>query len=504
MKSTVCSINAQPSLGDLRDLAQQLQHDAEASSASLRHRDRRIGQDLVEHQGRPAVQVQCWLQKMREHSSDLRGDRLVVMRRIGLLILGVVGLLMGWGAAAVVLHYDGTHPVNIIHFLAVFVAAQLLTLVFFGIGMLPPAVTRFLPGMSTVQEGIGLFSPGRLQHVMNRFLPQAYRDTTASLVGKGLAHHRLYGKVDRWVVAHSSQTFACCFNLGALASCLYLVTFSDLAFSWSTTLQLDAMDFKRWTDVLSTPWAAFFPDARPSLELVETTRYFRLNEGSFPGSASPAGLGGWWPFLVMCLAVYGLAPRLVTLLVTRLRLRSVTRRTFLHLPGVADLLVRLNTELIETRAVEPEAGGAHADLDLTAPRGSGPSAGQELPVINWAAATDDPPAIRTRLTGTEGLQVSAWHEAGGATSPAHDQQVVKAVSEGAGPAGVMILVKAWEPPMEDFLDFLRALRAAGPRERTLHVTPLGAEANHLAMWRQTLARLGDPWLTLSHLEGDDA
>ena len=118
--------------------------------------------------------------------------------------------------------------------------------------------------------------------------------------------------MDRWVIAQSSQTFAVFFNVGALASALYLVAFSDLAFSWSTTLQLEAADLQRWTDLLSAPWAPFFAGARPSPELIETTRYFRLQDGSFPAAVSPAGLGGWWPFLVMCMAVYGLLPRLLT------------------------------------------------------------------------------------------------------------------------------------------------------------------------------------------------
>jgi len=500
MKSTACSISAQPSLGDLRDLSQQLQRDADVPGSSLRHRDRRIGRELVACGDKPAAQIKGWLQEMRALTGDLRGDRVNVMRRLGLLALGVAGLFVGWGAAAVVLRYDGSQPVNIIHFLAVFVVLQLVTLVFFGISMLPPAVTRFLPGMTTVQEGVGLLSPGRLQHLMNRFLPQAYRDTTASLVGKGLAHHRLYGKVDRWVVVHSSQFFACCFNLGALASCLYLVTFSDLAFSWSTTLQLDATDFKRWTDILSAPWAPFFADARPSLELIERTRYFRLNEGTFPTSVTPAGLGGWWPFLVMCLAVYGLLPRLVTLLATQLRLRSVTRRTFLHLPGVADLLVRLNTELVETQAAEPETGGGPRREGSGTPVGQGKLTGQAAEVVNWAAAADDPDSLRIRLREVDEIEVGGWHEAGGATAPAVDEQVIAATRG----SSVMILVKGWEPPMEDFLDFLRALRRSGDPQRALHVTPLGAEPNHLIMWQKTLSRLGDPWLTLSRLEGEDS
>ena len=83
---------------------------------------------------------------------------------------------------------------------------------------------------------------------------------------------------------------------------------------------------------------------------------------------------------------------------------------------------------------------------------------------------------------------------------------------GANP-GLMILVKAWEPPMKDFLDFLRELRAALPSDRLIHVLPLGrsaagevtaAEAPHRDLWQNVLARLGDPWLSCSRLGGEDA
>ena len=50
--------------------------------------------------------------------------------------------------------------------------------------------------MRTLQESMGLLSPGRVQRLMARWLPQDYRDTAASLLGKGIAHQRLYVKDD--------------------------------------------------------------------------------------------------------------------------------------------------------------------------------------------------------------------------------------------------------------------------------------------------------------------
>ena len=45
----------------------------------------------------------------------------------------------------------------------------------------------------------------------------------------------LYADVERWMLFALTQRFGLWFNLCALATCLVLVIFTDLAFSWSTT-----------------------------------------------------------------------------------------------------------------------------------------------------------------------------------------------------------------------------------------------------------------------------
>lgn len=499
----------QPTLGDLLDLAQQLDLDAAASGSTLRHRDRPIGQDLAHHERRPLQQLLGWLHRVRELGKSPRGDRVNTVHRLGLLVAALAGLAAGWGTAAVVFFYDGTHPVNVIHVLAVFVLLPLVLLVFFGFSLLPRRVTRFVPGMGAVQDAMGLLSPGRLQHLMARYLPQGYRDTLASLLGKGQAHQKLYGRVDRWVATHTSQTFALAFNVGALVSCLYLITFSDLAFSWSTTLQFDATRLKQWTDVLSAPWSFFFADARPSHELIASTRYFRLGDGSFPAAQSPSGLGGWWPFLVMCMAVYGVLPRLLTLWLAQARMRVALRQTFLHFPGLDDVRMRLNSELVETRAEEPERDGERLATGGSLTEQAN-VAGLPGIVIAWSAAAPDRGLFQTWLAGAAGIAVDGWHEAGGTRSLNNDRAAMDAAVAQDG--NLFVVVKAWEPPMAEFLDFLSELRAAAGDRRAIHVLPVGttrdgspsvAESRHHDLWYRVLTGLGDPWLSLTRLGSDD-
>ena len=80
---------------------------------------------------------------------------------------------------------------------------------------------------------------------------------------------------------------------------------------------------------------------------------------------------------------------------------------------------------------------------------------------------------------------------------------VATITQGASGA-VLITVKAWEPPLMEFIDFVVALRAADRGAHTaVLVLPVGlaeddplpvATAAQLQVWQRKLASVGDPWL----------
>src|SRR5690606_41608770 len=138
-------------------------------------------------------------------------------------------------------------------------------------------------------------------------------------------HQRVYAGVQKWALLRWSQTFALWFQLTALAVSLVLVVFTDLAFGWSTTLTtgdplLDARRVHRATAVVAAPWRWIIPDAQPSLELIEESRYFRAASGAV-SAREAARLGGWWRFVVLTIVVYGVLPRVITLGLAEARLR---------------------------------------------------------------------------------------------------------------------------------------------------------------------------------------
>lgn len=496
-----------PTPGDLVDLSRQLAEDRERPGSALRHRDRAIGRGAARSDDRPEIQLLGWLRRVRPAADDPVAERVDLVHRVGLLGLAVAGALVGWGTAAVVFHYDGTHPVNVIHVLAVFVLLQLLLLLLFGFGLLPVRVTGWVPGMRTLQETLGWLSPGRVQRLLARRLGPGGRERMDRLFGRGLAHQRLYGRVERWVVIHSSQTFAVFFQLGALASALYLVAFSDLAFSWSTTLELEASELRRMTDLLSAPWAAFFAEGRPDASLIASTRYFRLQDGSFPAPVTPGGLGGWWPFLMACMAVYGLLPRLLLWLLARQRLAAAVTATLRNFPGADEVLARLNTELVETRSDDPDPGGAPVGGDAGSAQTAASLSG-EADVVVWSGALPDADTARRWFTGAVGVEAGSTGVAGGVRSPEEDLRAIDGI--GARTSTVVVLVRAFEPPVEDLLDFLRALRERTSPTRRILVAPVGAPdaagpsaatSAQLETWRRAVGRLGDPWTSILETGG---
>src|SRR5690606_31644710 len=158
----------------------------------------------------------------------------------------------------------------------------------------------------------------------------------------------------KWQMLTWSQAAAVAFNVAALATAFLLITFTDLAFGWSTTLALDADTVSDIVRALAWPWHEIVPSAVPSLELIERSQFFRLDSvDGFTGGAS-RDLAGWWSFTVLAIACYGLFPRIVLLLVSAWRLRAATRALLVDDPRVSALLDRMATPAIETAAEDHE------------------------------------------------------------------------------------------------------------------------------------------------------
>ncbi len=473
-----------PLLADAVDICRWLDADAQTPYETRLQRDRSIGRTLAV--GEPLTRVLAWWERLAAHGNRVSGDetslgrRLVALSRLATWLLALLGLLVGVSLGSVAFAYDGTHPVNLLGLLGVLVGAPFLLLLLTLVFLLLPVR---IPGLAALREGIGVINPGRWVG--------AWLDRYAGM--------RLYGgfsagrtRFARWQLVVFTQWFAVGYFAGVLTAGIVLVAVTDLAFGWSTTLDLDAQAVARAFQVLALPWQSWLPSAVPDLGLVEASRFYRL-ETVAVNELTAMQLGGWWPFVLCTILVWGLLPRLVLLMVGRWRLSSATRSLICQDPEVLALLDRLTLPRVD---FGPEESRATADSagDVASPPAVEP--GSTSVALIWNDALPAEAAGRwgrAHAGGPFGQIVALTSRAGqagmtSALATLHD-----------APSRVLIFTKGWEPPLLEFADFLTTLREKLGQSVVITVVPIdtrgdGVNATDRQVWSGFLARHADPRL----------
>jgi Protein of unknown function (DUF2868) len=480
-------------LSDLVDLSAALETDSSADLDSRKRRDRGIGRDLQAQRLRPVRQLHGWLGRVDIPGWQRHGQAAVQLYHVLCVLLAVAGLAGGWGLARAVLYYNGDAPINILHVLGLLVIAQIALLLLWLLAAMPWR----LPLFGGLRAALAVLHPGRLARLASGWFAPHGRQGLDIIWDS--EHALVMAPVARWLLSFWSQLFSVWFNIGVLAAAFYLIAFSDLAFAWGSTLTLDNALIHRVLTALSWPWHSLFPDGVPSRELVDVSRYYRLDAGTPGGGQAPsaalaAQLGGWWTFLVAAIFCYGLLPRLLTLLISWLRLRHHLGLALPRLPGAPELLARMNSPLLCTAAARPER--AHvvqsAVDDNTWPTPAGVST--PCAIVVWS----DTPGSREQLAPgllALGIEPRDWLAAGGVRSTQQDREMVAALCHSAD-EGVAVVARAWEPPLLEFVDFIQNLRAQCNRRQAILVLLWGGrekvEARERDAWRLTLAQLKDP------------
>jgi hypothetical protein len=486
-------------LADLIDLEARIVARAGAQHDELAARDRQVAEGLpVDPNDRGAL-LAAWLQALRAREPDAAwlGARVVRGYRLAGLVLVLGGLAIGWVAAAAATAYDGTHPVNVLVFLGALVGSQLALLT---LGMTALAVRALLPD-------------GTLPEIV-RPLVRAIATRWTGLTGRGSppdvdatlariqTRRSLYRPVEHGLLFALTQLFGVAFNVGALVSLLGRIVLSDIAFGWSTTVRTEPAAIVALVRTVAAPWAWLVPWAVPTPELVAATQYSRFSSDYVGGTSDVVLPGEWWPFLVACLVVYGLAIRLTLLLAATVRTRWALAHLPLDTPDVEQIVRGLQHAVVRSGATGPEApatangGGQLAPAQTPVP--AGPCA-----LVAWRDAPTGAVAhvLETRL----GLSVAVQLVAGGRDYAA-DEATRRALAETRTLDTTVIVAEAWETPDEGFHHFLRAVRTATTPSMRILVAlvdtegqPLGGDTPEAQAWRRFVARLHDPWVGVEAL-----
>lgn len=429
----------------------QVQHDRQQASEFIHRRDRKFALNCEQHNSPsdPAHWL-AWLRRFDSNSEQFAGAGQATEQRWQQINSGFIalGAVLGIITMAGLLFYDGGQRINVTVIIG-FVALQLL-----------------LALLTSLQSVMG-WQPWR--PLLHRFIPSpspALQPLQPALM------------------ARAAQGGGLSFAVTAWLTLLAMVVTQDLAFGWSTTLDTAASGYHQLTSALAAPWAWLWPAAVPDLTLVEATRFFRAGTNT---SLTPARWGQWWPFVSMLWLVWVVSPRLLLRLLASALVRLRARQLLRHHPGLNALHERMATPVLDT-------GAGHSDAsDLPDPRHN--TLLQPLPekahLLSWAGAGTDIdqhalPAMLATVCSGPALNV------GGLASLSQDQQAIAQLAARGDAVIAIMLVRGWEPPTGELLDFLSSAHQSWPANSRMYLLPLAAED------RQPSATAKDrqlqPWL----------
>lgn len=383
-------------------------------------------------------------------------------------LLGVLFLLMGFFAGVGLLSYSGDAPVNIIYYLLFAMVLPLISMLISIFSMMSRGeISNFFNlffSLHWIERLVNLFAFSTQIETLNRRFPQALK---------------------KWIFIHRLQLFSLLFSIGLLLSLVVMVVSKDIAFAWSTTLNVTPVAFHEFLGYVGKPWELWVPSAIPTVELVEISQYFRLGETLNKEMVQNADkLGAWWQFLAMATLVYGVLLRLILWFVSRYGYHKELEKEFLALEGMEKLIREFQTPYVSTEAPKVEK-----HLEISAKLDEPMKETLERlynNIVGWNFTSGEITLINDNK-GIKGVHIDT---VGGSHTFAEDQEVASEVSR-----TVLLYVKSWEPPTMDFIDFLELLIESSKVDE-IEVYPLGtvgdyyeSEPREVAVWQRKIQGL---------------
>ena len=468
-------------LAELVDLEVQLDADRDASDGALSSRDRGIALRWTRQPQSRSALLSAWLRDLPDRKGH--GRKVERGHRLTAWLVFFAFVLIGVGVAMAVLQFTGDHPINVLIVLAIFVFLQLLNLVATLVAVF---WSKYSPDFFAQLPLVALVK-GLLARLIG-----------SEAAGRWMGRRSLYREVERWVLFRLMQIGAVGFNVGAIVTFLSAVTFSDLAFAWSTTLQLGAEQLHRACLCLAAPWQAWLPSAVPSFDLVQATQYFRIDSAYVNAPAgsrvqNAAFAGGWWPFLLMSLLVYGLLPRAITTVIGHLGLKRTFERLSLDTPDVQEVIMRLTTPTV--RRVDGDDPGNVSPMQGEV-SGASLSLGDNTAglLVVWREAEFEHDDVARRVKERFGVTVGDAVAAAGGHDYAADEALVSRLAAGAEP--MVVVAEPWNAPDRAFKRLVAQIRQSGTERAIIVVLTDGGDAQDRQVWAGYLAELSDAYLAL--------
>lgn len=419
-----------PSLSDLYSLREQIDLDLSASVEELRFRDHAIGRECesLDDVGK----LLFWIRKqpgLKGEDDQRFADEGVVAN-----LLRIVSLALGFFGMSGFLS-DDQGLVNVFIFFLCFVLLQ----VFFCL------ISIWVMFRSVIGSPPVIFPINPMKYLFSRMLPDKrfYRECQS---------------VIRLLALRYGQEMGAIFTIGAVIGFFLVLSTSGFGFVWGSTFSLSDSVVMGFTDVVSLPWASIVSSATVSGEAIEISRH---QQGVTQlGSAEINITRQWWPFLIMSMSVYALLPRVALWGASKYFYRRSMRSSFVDYPGSERVLARMKSPVVTTQAGTPDSS-KFSELDELGP---------EVVLVDWSGALEA--SNGDQFMEIEGVPVERIIAAGLGSLSDDADQVQRII--GMKPRRLVVVVKAWEPPMADLRDFISSLE--GVQRCSIYLIPLANKA----------------------------
>ncbi len=380
-------------------------------------------------------------------------------------IVGLISFILGFFVGVGLLSYSGHSPVNIIYYLLVAVA---------------------LPIFSMLIALLSLFTRGKVSNFFTLLFPLHWIDRIVNYIALKKRLETLeipfsfeFSKI---FFIERVQLFSLVFSIGLFISLIVMVVATDIAFGWSTTLQISVDAFHQVISYIGIWWAKLFPSAIPSLELIDISHYYRLGErldGDMIRNADK--LGAWWKFLAMSTLFYAILLRFLFWLFTKHLMNVQLEKEFLALEGVSKILKEFDRPFISTQAPKPEK---HLEVKESSKERITPKAKEQYSILlGWNYSIDEIKLANDSVS----IKYKEIVAVGGSNSFTQDRDIAKSLK-----GKVILYVKSWEPPTMDFIDFLEMIIDNQNIEK-IEIYPLGtvgkfykSNPKDIAIWERKI------------------
>ena len=383
-------------------------------------------------------------------------------------VLGLFAFIMGFVVGVGLLSYSGEAPVNIIYYLLIAVV---------------------LPILSIIVAILSMVTHGRLANFFTLLFPLHWVEKLFShfSLGKKLSDFKtsFSFELSKWLFIERLQLFSLIFSIGLFISLIVMVVATDIAFGWSSTLQISSESFHTILSYIGVFWAKIVPSAIPSLELVDISHYFRLGERLDSSMVHNADkLGAWWKFLAMSTLVYAIGLRFIFWIFTKSLLDNKITKEFLRLEGVNKILREFERPFVSTQSAQPEK---HLKIvESIKEKTVTKHQDKYSALLGWNYSFDEMQLANDAkdITSKEIFIV------GGSNSFNQDKDIAKNLK-----GKVAMYVKSWEPPTWDFIDLLEMLVDNRKIDR-VEVYPLGTAGKYyknsprdIFIWERKIEKL---------------